>query len=805
MSLFVPWLGLPLALGLLSLGCALALERVSRVRVPGALLLPLGLATVIVVAVAATATSATARLATPTVVAVGLIGLILGRREVRRAAGPWLVAAAAVYLIYGAPVLATGAATFTGYIKLDDTATWLGITDHVMSHGRDLHGLAPSTYQAVLAAYLPGGYPLGGFVALGVAREILFTDPMWLYQPFEAYMGAMLAASLYALTRGLLTGSGVRGLVAAVASQPATLYAYSMWGGIKELVAAALLPLVAALADQARRDREHGRGRILLPVAVAASAVLCTLSAGAAIWVFPLVLPAVLGCAGVSLRTAWRALRLRRLIWLLSFGAICSAPVIALAPAFLAPLFATGPGGGGVFTSQVEVGNLLAPLDLLQIVGIWPAGDFRIDPTHLATAHWLILVAIQLGVVGVLCALRARRYGLVAYVLGAVAVCLAILTRGSPWVNAKSLAQASPAILLAALAACGIAWERRRLRALGVLGFGALIAGVLWSNVLAYREVTLAPRDQLLELSRIGDLAAGRGPTLMADFSVIGSRHLLRRAQADTSSELAGRLVPLRNGSLVAPTAHADLDALDQAAVWAYRSLVLRRGPSASRPPTAYSLIWAGRYYELWQRPVGAVRPVLHLPLGGPDSAGAVPSCAEVHRMARLAGAGGRLATVVRDEPTVLVLEQGPLPARWTLAGGAGGVNPAGAGTIDRTVSVASAAGMEVWLAGSMRARVTIGLDGRPVGSVRQQLNWPGGFTPFGVVGLSRGTHRLSLHYDDGGFAPGNVGQEVHPYGFGPVILGDQTAALPVLVVRAAQASTLCGRRLDWIEALPPA
>ena len=39
----------------------------------------------------------------------------------------------------------------------------------------------------------------------------------------------------------------------------------------------------------------------------------------------------------------------------------------------------------------------------------------------------------------------------------------------------------------------------------------------------------------------------------------------------------------------------ADIDRirLDQALV--YRTLVLRRGPAASRPPSVYKLVWSGR------------------------------------------------------------------------------------------------------------------------------------------------------------------------------------------------------------------
>ena len=76
-----------------------------------------------------------------------------GARLARRGAGPeagrcW--PRSGVLLVYGAPVLVSGQATFTGYIKLDDTATWFNVIDNVMTHGRSVAGLPPSTYRLQL-------------------------------------------------------------------------------------------------------------------------------------------------------------------------------------------------------------------------------------------------------------------------------------------------------------------------------------------------------------------------------------------------------------------------------------------------------------------------------------------------------------------------------------------------------------------------------------------------------------------------------------------------------------------------------
>ena len=50
LTLFVAWVVFPLAVTGASIGCALAVEALVRVRFPGALLAPVGLATIVVVA-----------------------------------------------------------------------------------------------------------------------------------------------------------------------------------------------------------------------------------------------------------------------------------------------------------------------------------------------------------------------------------------------------------------------------------------------------------------------------------------------------------------------------------------------------------------------------------------------------------------------------------------------------------------------------------------------------------------------------------------------------------------------------------
>ena len=132
----------------------------------------------------------------------------------------------------------------------------------------------------------------------------------------------------------------------------------------------------------------------------------------------------------------------------------------------------------------------------------------------------------------------------------------------------------------------------------------ALAGGVLWSNALAYHDVTLAPRAPLAELQHIGKLVAGNGPTFVNEYEVYADRHFLREGAPVEPAEYRNVTLPLRDGVSLTESAWADLDSFPLSTLEPYRSIVTRRSPVESRPPSTYQLVWQGRYYQLWRRPL---------------------------------------------------------------------------------------------------------------------------------------------------------------------------------------------------------
>jgi hypothetical protein len=582
-TLLLPWIGFPVALGAIALGCALVLERAAGRRIPGPLLLPVGLVVMTVVASFTASSGRTAALTVPLLVGLAVLGLGLARRRGLRGVDPYAACCALVaFVAVGAPVLASGEPTFTGYVKLDDTATFLALTDRVLEHGgRDLDGLAASSYEATLAVNLAQGYPTGALLPLGVGARLVGTDPAWVFHPYLAFLAAMLALCLYTLVGPVLSSRPRRAFVATLASQSALLYGFALWGGVKELYAAFALALVAATVPLVRGAARSG----LLPGSAAAATILA-LSPGALIWLLP---PLVALLAGMRVKPR---------------GALvaCAAAAMLALPAFAAASHFLRGDNRSSFRDDGELGNLIGPLDPAQLLGIWPTADFRFDPGDMRTTLLVLGVTLAAAAIGLLFALERRAAALLAYAASGVLGAVAYSALGSPWLEAKAFAVASPAVLLLALVGGTKLLERRR--PVAVLALAAIAGGVFASNALAYRDARLAPRAQLVELEQIGRGFAGEGPALMTEYQPYGVRHFLRHLDAEGASELRRRPVPLRNGRVLGKGEVAEIDAFAPKAVLVYRTLVLRRSPGASRPPAAYRLVWSGRFYDVWQRGV---------------------------------------------------------------------------------------------------------------------------------------------------------------------------------------------------------
>ena len=780
-------------LALLSAGLGLLLDRLVGGRLETALIVPSGFALMIAVTTLATTWGWSAPLATPLVLGLAIAGLAIGAAALReRRPSSWGTGAVlGVFAVGAAPVVLSGEATFAGYTHLDDISTFLDIGAQVIENGRDVD-LPPSTAEAAAKTNLDVGYPVGSFVPLEAAQPLVATDSAWLWQPYLTFMLAVLASSLWALAAPLVADRRLRALAVFLAAQPALLYAYALQGGVKELAAAALAALGAALAAALLREPE--RVRLAIPLAITAAGVVCVLGVGAVPYL------GMLAAGAVAAALLWNVRERKSVDRLVQSGATAVAVAAVLALPLVSIAATNAEQSTGLLENKEDIGNLFHPLDWKQAFGIWPVGDFRLDLVeNRGLVHLLILVLAAAAVAGAAFALQRRAAGPLIFVTCAVGAAIGLTVLGSsPWVDAKGLAIASPAIvLLAMIGACVLLGTQAR--AVGAIALAAIGFGVLWSNWRAYHDVRLAPKDRLEDFIEIADRFEGEGPTLLNEYEPYGARYFLRELDPEAPAELRRRVIPLRRGSGLEKLEYAPIDEFQPAAALEFRTIVLRRSPAESRPLPEYELRYSGDYYDVWQRPVQPVQRVIDQAMFGDRTVAVAPApCAEVRRVARVAREqGGTLIAAERPRPLILDLAAATKPEGWTFVPGEPSrLFPIEEGTARLPAQVETAGDYDVWVQGSFARGIEVSVDGRRVGLVRDHPNFEGHWNRFGSARLEAGAHQVDLRYPGSSLRPGSGDQ---PTRVGPVALVPRAPEPQLGEFTPASANALCGRPLDWL------
>jgi hypothetical protein len=240
--LLLAWVVFPLLLLVICAGLGLLVDAISGRRLPGALVVPVGFAAIVLIAQLGALAGAGSRLIAPLTILLAGVGPAsslpwrFGRPD------PWPGAAAlGVFALFAAPVVLSGDPTFAVYGKLADAPSWLAIAD---------------------------GDASGAVLPFAVAQQLLGGETAWHFQPYLAVLGALLALCLWQIAAAVdFDHSGVgskstavleprsRALLTFAAATPALIFGYARLGGTRELAAATLLALAVALALQNRRSQ----------------------------------------------------------------------------------------------------------------------------------------------------------------------------------------------------------------------------------------------------------------------------------------------------------------------------------------------------------------------------------------------------------------------------------------------------------------------------------------------------------------------------------------------------------------------
>ena len=793
MTSFLAWVWTPLVLLAVCGGLGLLLEALTRTRLPAALLAPIGLCLGVLLVIPAYEVGATDVVVAVVLCALAIAGVALGRRGLleRLRPGPAAAAALATYGLYLAPVVLSGSWTWAGYNYTNDPANTLTAAAWILGHGATPPAEGISTSANVAAMLMDSGYPLGPHLFLGSLLPLAGVSLVAAYQPFIAFAVAMAAAALCAVARAAGLRAPAAGLAAFAAAGGSLLYIYGQLGGLKELVTVTALAAATGVAATVAPREWTARSVVALVVPLAAT--VPTLSTGGIAYAGLLALVPFGGALIANWRDARdRPRRLRALAGQAAVGVGCFLVLTAFT---LADAFRFNSTVNSEL-SGTQLGQLLRPLPLGQVGGIWWADDWRlpVTPSGTWTLNLVLLVLLfAAAAVGVLVLLRRRRGQVLAGLFAVAAAIVVIGPRTSPYGESKLFVIATPFVVLAA--AFGLGALRGRVpRAAGGIVAVALLGGILYSDAIAYRAVRLAPVERMEAMADIADATRGMGLVLHHDNDE-WSKYFYRDERVQSPGEIWWGVKPweLRSG-FAQVNQFYDLDELQLPYVTQFRAIVTRTSPDGSRPPASFRPTRRNRFYQLWERDP-RVTVVSHMPLQRPFDAQLQPSCAAIRRFARRqARPGDELVAARAPQTVVMTPVEAGLAASWKPSPELkGAIVPFGPGRA-RAERDLDGGRYRVWLQGSSGRPVYAVIDGRRVGAM-QQVNTTRQWTDVGSISLPAGRHRLEIVRPGGSLGPGDAyGGQIGPLALQP----DRPERL--IRVAPGDADRLCGRPLDWVE-----
>jgi hypothetical protein len=793
----------PVVLAALCIGAGLLVDRCSGGWLPGLLLPSVGAAALIGLSQLTTYVAPIARATPYAMAAAALAGFALAWPRARVLAGrlresPWQpVAPVLAYLLALAPVLLAGRPSFSSYLTLSDSAVHMTGADYLLHHGQSYAHLdLRNSYGQYINDYYNTSYPSGSDTLFGGSAFLLGLPLIWAFQPFNAFMLALAAGPAWLLVRRIGLNGPWAALAALTATVPALVYGYVLIGSIKEITSLGMILTLGSLVVMYPRWL-RGRARGAIPFALTAAAGVSALGAGFGAWVLAAaaILAAVMAAdaaAGLrrgaaDLHAAWGSLRL--------IGVGVMVALVAALPTLTelsqSLQVAQNIAGTG------NPGNLRAPLETLQVVGVWLWDTYKHPPmgVDLAITDALIAVTLAAAVLGALRLIRRRDYPLAGWLALTLVVWLALSEYSTTWVDAKTLMLTTPLLVILAWGGVAELLSSPLRHAAPVLAL-ALAAGVLASDALQYHSANIAPTARYQELASIDHRFAGRGPTLFADFDEYALYEL-------RDLDVGGPNFMYSPPALTGPGANyrypVEFDRLPAAALLAYPLIITRRDPAADRPPSAYHLLWQGTYYEVWARQRDAPAAVADVAMAGSTG----EQCTRIGRLAGIASVGGeRLVAATSPEVVTIALARASRPAGWARLRDGFAMNTRGRLTAEFTVPFSGI--WNVWLQGQIMPTITLGVDGHPLASIGAQLGGNSvvrNTTSRVPVRLSAGRHRLSVARGGFSLAPGNGGSaDLYGAFLTPAAA---PAEQPLFAVAPARWRSLCGRSYEWVEIIP--
>ncbi|HET8566540.1 MAG TPA: hypothetical protein VFL77_08715 [Solirubrobacterales bacterium] len=495
-----------------------------------------------------------------------------------------LTAAAPVLILALVPFLAAGRGGILGVTVNNDMAVHLTYVEAF------LHPAVSATYP------LPSDYPIAPHATVAALSTGLSVAP---YAAFSGWtMATLLIGAWAVLAAARNAGWYSKTIAATLVGMPYLVAAYYGEGSYKEPAQAALVLAVALLISGC--GPRLGRGR-WAPLALLVGGVVSVYSPGGLPWIF-----AILGIwlAGLLAIEAWhRRLRevpgvVRRELAAVGIGT--GIFVVSLLPqAHRIYEFITLREGTGIAVS--DIGNLVGRLPGWEALGVWGTADFRLQASAAFTGGaWSWFVA-ALIVFGSFWAFRRGRWMLPPAALAAMLIWKYSDRTQSIYVAAKTLAIASPLLLLVAVQPL-VDRSKKPRNAWLVVPLLALVLlfQVARDDLRALRWSPVGPTDHARQLISFRPLIAGKKTLFFGEdeFQIWE----LAGSFSDPLSfwpEQQGQLRPGKGWE----AGHAlDFDSLRASTLNEYEWFVTTRDAAASEPPPQLHLVRGTEAFELWRR-----------------------------------------------------------------------------------------------------------------------------------------------------------------------------------------------------------
>jgi hypothetical protein len=346
-------------------------------------------------------------------------------------------------------------------------------------------------------------------------------------------------------------------------------------------------------------------------------------------------------------------------------------------------------------------------------------------------------------------------------------------------------------------------------RLLALLAVLAVAGGVLAGNALLYHDTSLAPYARMHDLQRIGERFAGQGPTITPDFDEYAEYYL---RDDDQDSVVNGPALALRTGvnreAEPGGIFHYDLDEFPLSFIEGFRTIVMRRNPLASRPPSNYRRVYISAYYEVWQRDQPRSIVLAHVRFAEKPVDRQPKTCAQASASARKGGPGAQLAYTAAPSGYVQVDGSNMTVSRYFVANG-GTITANGPGHAVREQPIPATGIYQFFISGSFGRPVDVYVDGRHVGTAAYQVSYPSQWVLIAKQRLTRGVHRIELRRGGVSLHAGNGnGIDGLNRTIGPLVIIASRSATPAIHYAPLDAlARLCRstQRLRWLEVVRPA